>query len=945
MNIYYFANTITQENTKLIDAALNEVKNISFGSEFRDELLSSIEGIVKYEILHIIYYESKLSIKSGLAKDDNDFIINISNNNDWLNYFFEVYPPLKKYILLKHKAVCRFAVEIIKNLDKDFGILGIKKGDELLSLEFGLGDFHGGKTTSKLTFKNNILYYKPRSLKTDIEILSFFKKIEKITNKHVFHEVKNIDNGIYGWSFGVEVLECKNIESVKKFYFGIGMLTAFCHALNIEDLIFENIISTSGKIALIDLECAFCNKHAVNKDIQFTLNSIAGEIYRNSVINTGILPRHTVESNTEFGESDGSLSFLKVRKRYTRKFVENNSNATELKNEITEYISDETHVPKLDSLNQPIRYFLDDYISGFEYGYMFVTKNKALFFQFLDSLIKKNVETRILWRPTKVYSMIIQESFNPEYLEKKRSRQKLFKNLYKGIDSGLSKNIIISEIRQLENHDIPYFKKVFGFNEVYDYGGGALNVKYSGKTDYEDIKYKINNFSASDYQNQIKIILNSLKIFENIEDKFQLKEINKVFSLRNADKDIKELMIEKLLQYLKNKLYINEKDVSCIDIISNNNNQWDNNLVPAGLSNGMDGVALVFGINSGLTGKRESLEISRIIIQKNFKNFKTVLQKGNIYKDRDLMFSSLQFPLSTFYTNFILKKLFNYNFVDHNEFEKLIFEYFNKWLHKDEDLDFLTGCTGAIFLFYQLYLVEKKSNYLNLIKQSGDLLINHSIINNNYAYWSRKGFDALGGFSHGNSSFLVALLITFKATGEDIYFEVFKKALNYDRSLFDKNSNLGYIDKRHLDNQTFSHAWAHGTGGIALSRLLIDELLPNFNGITEELYLCRNILEKSITDYPYSLNGGWVGNFEILKAINRRFELSNSHIDDRINEYVKKFYDSPNHFISEVNHIHLFMNQGLLGLAYFLYREIYGKKIPSFLISGINSSFCSVLYE
>ncbi len=166
-----------------------------------------------------------------------------------------------------------------------------------------------------------------------------------------------------------------------------------------------------------------------------------------------------------------------------------------------------------------------------------------------------------------------------------------------------------------------------------------------------------------------------------------------------------------------------------------------------------------------------------------------------------------------------------------------------------------------------------------------------------------------------------------------------KKALNYDRSLFSKERNQ-YLDLRYYPEQAYSHAWAHGSAGIGLSRLLIAELLPDYPGLKEEIEVCRantnHVMPSNVT---YTMNGGFSGNLEMLMAMNNYCGVNSDYIDTLVMDKVNYYSQNPERMALDNNHIQLLLNMGISGFAYTLMRYLSPCSVPSCLVLGINTNF------
>jgi type 2 lantibiotic biosynthesis protein LanM len=949
MNIYNFLNLQEHNNIIFLDDILKNLNKINFHPNFKKNILGLIESSVKSNIGHIITFEYEVALKAKFVSNEYEFLDMTTNSKEWIEYFYEEYPTIKENLDFGYDKFKKLIADILRHLNNDIQLLDLTD-ISLINIDIGEGDFHNGKCTCKLIFgDNNVIYYKPRSLKVDNIILKFFLDFEKKINRQIFYPVKNIDRGKYGWSFPVSIEQCKSETQVKNFYYGMGVLTAMCHALKIEDLIYDNLISSSGLIALIDLECSFCSELPLNQESMYLFASKAGELYRSSVINSGIIPRQTISNRLDDGESDGALSFLKERKAKTMVQQHNTEGIViDFQEQISD--SDEIHIPKLNGEHQPVSVFLEDYMKGFKFGYFNILENRKDFIDFIKNTYKEKVETRIIWRPTKVYSAITSEMYHPDMLKYNNSKMELLNQMYNAENTGIPREVINSEISQLNSFDIPAFKKVFGDNNLYTFSGESLDIKYNNtNTDYEQVLERINCLSVSDYNIQEKIIVQSLKVFENIPFKVDIIKsfpIHDEIKIQQSNfKQKIDLLLESITNYLLNESIKSDNDISILDIFSNTNNGWRVGPYSPGITNGIDGVMFFLKTYGEIYDNEELKIIAKKSFDKNLDIFLKLQSDTKNYVGRShFAFSSLQFPTCLVYIRELYRFLENKpSFSTLDRLDEELLEYYREWIHRDDLLDFVSGCSGSIFLFHQLYIKSKKEEYKEIIELCANRLLEEAIIEDNMASWSANKFHKLGGFSHGTSSYATSLLLAYDATKNKVYYDLFEKGLAYDRSLLELDNNM-YVDKRFWDRKKYSHSWAHGSGGIALSRLIISSILPDYEGIDDEIKICFENLKKDLRNNTlFHISGGFSGTLEILKALYHYFNEDLSELDSFLEEKVHAFLNNTNLLVGSKNHIHLTLFQGITGLGYSLLRYLYPDKVPSILISGIDNTFGSPL--
>ena len=931
MNIYPFLGIEEQNNVDFVQKMLASGTFIS-GQNLAENILILIEKQVKMKFISIIDLEREVAHSAELVTDDDDFTSSLSRSEEWQEYFFESYPELKDYLKSEYSKLRNLIERVLTDFGNDREALAIEK--ELIEIEIGEGDFHNGVCTCCLKFSDGtLLFYKPRSLRGDQRVIEFFLEQQEKLQLDIFYPVDNRDFTTHGWSFAVDVSECQTIEAVKNYYVGLGVLTAFCHALKIEDLIYDNIICADGKIALIDLECILCTNLPFDEKKIPILSTLAGHLNRESIVKSGIIPRHTYGGKNNDGESDGALNYLPNRSVAEKKFksvIINDQNEEE-----THFISEEKHVPRLKGQHQASTSFLKEYTSGFETGYQHVLNHKESFIALVQSLV--GIESRIIWRPTKIYSTILNESFNESYLSSVNGRNGLFQRMENGLASGILTEIVDSEIEQLSESDIPAFKKIIGTNNVFDFSGKSLNVNYYFQSDIEQVLERIQNMGEADYEVQRHAIDCSLKLFLDGEASSLDLSFRPIQESQSTE-EISVQFLEDISTFLQTKLLLNEKTVSLLDISTNANNGWSYGPIGPGISNGTDSIGLFLLAFGALQNEEKALSVSRDIFSKNKQLFHELTADPTYYESHEhFVFSPLGFPGSLVYYAAISDELLpDSNLLDDNELLSDIESYYNNWLHKDQYFDFMLGACGSVILFSNIFEKTKNPRYKQLAITCADHVASAAIQKDNFVYWSTEKFKGLGGFSHGASSYSVAMLMAYRLTNSTEFFNLYKGSLEYDQSFYREHLH-GFIDNRYYPQEVCNYGWAHGSAGIAVSRILLHQHDSENTKLRDEMSICRSSLNAFIESVDnYSINAGFAGAIEVLNALTNELGEENNFIKTHMRSHLKKWIAQPSTLVSDKNHLHLPMNLGISGLGYSVLRFLHGDKLPSYLFLGVD---------
>jgi lantibiotic modifying enzyme len=200
-----------------------------------------------------------------------------------------------------------------------------------------------------------------------------------------------------------------------------------------------------------------------------------------------------------------------------------------------------------------------------------------------------------------------------------------------------------------------------------------------------------------------------------------------------------------------------------------------------------------------------------------------------------------------------------------------------------DDFDLISGRAGGIV---GLLVLGALLDGVQLVEQAvefGDQLLESGQRRDNQCSWKSPNINSrrnLTGFSHGTAGVSYALLELFRTTHLEAYRLGAEQAFNYERHLFDKQTQNwpDFRERRIRRGRSpmplsppvhYATFWCHGAPGIGLSRLRAYEL---FNDTTCKAEAIAAVMttSRSITSVQasghgnYSLCHGLAGNAEVL---------------------------------------------------------------------------------
>ncbi|HEP6822397.1 TPA: type 2 lantipeptide synthetase LanM family protein [Streptococcus pyogenes] len=441
---YDILDTSISENIYL----LREKTHKLFYSEFENQLFETIMFLsMKTLVLDINHFSKEIENKS---KAYEQYIQQIREENGISN-FFDRYPYLLKQINREVGLVVESYSLLFDRFLKDLSEIRscFNITESLSNVEFSLGDSHSQKqTVVKIEFKGKSVYYKPKSYDS-YNILLELISLLKSNNIPSFSLPESLIKADYCWQLGVAYTS-SNKDEVAKIYFKYGVLAAFSEIFSITDLHMENVIVSGGDLYLIDVETFFQRKLNVqNQNFEGITVDTYQRIYKTSLSN-GLFP---VQFEKNSAPNVSGISG-KGGKRKKGKYELINKNRGDMKLVKTDYFQEDGY--NILTLNgkvvEPLDY-ANEVIAGFRECYTFLMSQRAKVKKILEDFPK--LKTRAIFRNTSDYGKFLQASTNPKYLFSEKKRENLFSILHES--KHIEQFIVVSEIKDLMNGDIPYF--------------------------------------------------------------------------------------------------------------------------------------------------------------------------------------------------------------------------------------------------------------------------------------------------------------------------------------------------------------------------------------------------------------------------------------------------------------------------------------------------------
>lgn len=762
-----------------------------------------------------------------------------------LQAFFRKYPLIEKKI--KHLLDCasRNIHNIFERLQVDRdeikSILNVAfENDDVESVKFSMGDTHNfGQSVAIIYTRCGNIVYKPHSLENEVFFNSFLQTFnQKINPKSSLVNIRSINKHDYGWQEFVPEVFPESEQDKKEYYYNLGSLAAIAYCLTLTDIHYDNILVSGISPVFYDIETLFSADPAE----AYHPNMI------NSILNTSIFP---VNKGVVFKNVDVSGLFG----HYSYK--EQSFDTMIIKDEFTSnmrIITDEIILPKKTEVNEkmlnmdPLRY-ISSLLEGFKDSCKHIINSKEIIVKFIQDNISHNNLNRVILRDTQVYMEFLMASLNANYLTDETVEQQLFDILLNNKSPIMTDEIVLSEISQLKNGDVPYFYHPITDLNLYS----CYDCRFENffKTNVvENVIRFIRHLTDADITFQTSIIKKSIMLavdplFTNdplLEQGYVTQFQPKSIVTRKQAIQICDRYVERILN--ENLFYTNDNNLNLLQL----------KLFPESTVQGMDydlyeglGVLLTVAYYAKVREREDLLDTVKQIYNQSFSRFKFDLQRDKITVSLYSGIGSLIYVSANLYQ------------VTQNRFyrEKLdeLLNISMSLLSHVTNIDYIDGLSGFIVLIRKLKGVIKTPILKPLLAKACTQLVRMAETCN---------ITDLG-YAHGQSGIAYALSIAYNVLLEPRILE----------QLIGWFENWNEVYANQLDEE--NNSWCRGRPGFYLAIFQINKELEivkrNHDRLNESMgSLLHNAIDNLIRIDFTMVNGaslchGLAGNIQILRSI------------------------------------------------------------------------------
>lgn len=884
--------------------------------------------------------------------------------SDGLLAFFQKHPVLGRLIGTAIDFWVEATGEFLQRLQAD--LVEIKQvlfnniePKKVIKIKSGISDPHNQRrSVIALTFDSaNKLIYKPKDLGLEVAYNQFlewcnqqldWERSQGIDNHNVpFKILKVLNRGTYGWVEYVEQQPCEDEAAAQRFYVRAGMLLCLLYLLGANDCHIENLIACSEHLVLVDMETVMHHEAKLMGDfLDETAASVATNQLFDSVLRTGLLPMWQFGADNSIAYDLSGLGSVDIQPvsipMPVWRFI--NTDDMHLGYEKIDRPL-QANIPILDGQPLSPNNYLQELVTGFEQMYRFLLRQREALLT-ADSPLSafRSQQVRFIFRPTKIYGRVLNNSMAPEYLRHGVDWSMQLDILSRAFltieEKPQAWPILSAELKAIAQLDIPYFS-VATTSDTLPLGQDQTIPEYFQAPCYSQVLTRLQKLDEIDLRQQLGII--QLAFYARVA-RTQETDPGSKGTIEVDVYPVSLLTSEQLLQQAQDiATEIQERAISGGDgsltwislIFVPSAERFQ--LMPLGdsLYDGNCGIALFLAALAHVTGNTQFRDLALRAIQSLQKVLQTSDAESAQRFARDIGIGGATGLGSIIYS---LVKISQFlELPQLCEDAQLAANLMTpEVIAADRKIDIIWGATGAILGLLALYQKTENPAVLERAIACGQHLLKYCDSAYSLKTATPKPWT---GFSHGAAGIAYSLLRLYAVTQDSAYLEAGRQAISYESSFFSPSAGNWQEVTRVSDPSAppvFWSTWCHGAPGVGLGRLG-GLSIYHTEQILSDIEVALQTTQKTRLQNIDHLCCGNLGRCEVLLVAAQK--LSSPQWYQTAQELAamvvrraaqtgryQLFGDLPNSVFSPC------FFQGAAGIGYQLLRLAYPESLPSVLL-------------
>ncbi len=723
--------------------------------------------------------------------------------------------------------------------------IGMVSNSRIKSLEIGQGDTHNGRSVAILTFEDETkLVYKPHSLKIEDGYYNLIVAVQELWKKCSLKAPRVVDRELYGW---MEFISIKPVTKIDAAYRSMGELLGMMHILRANDMHHENIIMHGNIPVPVDLETIMSS---IPPRGGFESNPGLISVSQ-TVSSVGLLPSALVTPGQETtrGSLDiGAVGYTPGQRSPFSTLVLNRLFTDEMHFtlEFLEH-SAPALLPVADVLIQEsqIRQGYEDFMHK-------LLEDQDWFANQVSNLFC-DASVRFVALDTMRYSQVLRLATHPELQRRAIDRDLALCRIALFRDS-TPDAVIISEIRQLKNGDVPAFTLHTDSTGVFDSEGLLVN----DTLDCSPIDHVLNGILNFDSQT---LDLNKWLIRLAFASKLKDCPANTEFRFEASAVSIKSIepaLKAGLIADLSEKLHMTavckqDKQVPTWigGRLSNTPSQyWTVDELSMDFYTGSAGIAYNLFYSGKVRKESKSTDLAIEYFEKSIESFSrqnldwSTVPRGAHAGIESLLWASHEVARVTGNS-------------------KLFSKTTELWARAVQELDrssrdVVSGTSGILLALCSNIEHDSEGKLGELAEAVGSILAKDS------AKALKSGEFEYSGFAHGLAGESAALSVWASRSGNDFPAQIVSELISREKQFTNPDGTIRFGG----GDTAEARGWCHGAPGLLLSKAIIAASMPSLaQSLSEDISkLTAGVREDSFGG-NITLCHGDSGNLWILSDV------------------------------------------------------------------------------
>ncbi|MFD2421828.1 type 2 lanthipeptide synthetase LanM family protein [Amycolatopsis pigmentata] len=327
----------------------------------------------------------------------------------------------------------------------------------LVAVGLSAGDSHQhGRSVAILRLASGAkVVYKPRSLALYRHFAELVEWLNANTNRVTLRTARTVAGAGYGWAEFIPYRPCDSLADVNQFYRNQGALLALLYALDATDAHCENLVACGDQPVLVDVETLFhpARPGAPETYADPAAQRLSSSVYRSALLPQLLIGRHGALDVSGMGGDSGATVPVDAvcwedagtdRMRLVRRAVK---------------FRTAVNRPSFAGRQTEPADFRAPLLAGFRSGYETIVAGREDLLAPGGPLRRSgDDEIRVLARPTRLYSVLLDESTHPDLLRDALDRDRALDLLWAdSADDDFRRRLVPHEHADLWAGDVPLF--------------------------------------------------------------------------------------------------------------------------------------------------------------------------------------------------------------------------------------------------------------------------------------------------------------------------------------------------------------------------------------------------------------------------------------------------------------------------------------------------------